>query len=152
MVQSAATTPEDYLAELEPERRDVVGRLREVILAGLPPGFEEVMSYGMIGYVVPHSLYPPGYHCNTDLPLPFMNLASQKQYVAVYHMGIYADAELLAWFQNAYREQLGRKPDMGKSCLRLRKMDQVPYDLVGELAGRITPQEWIARYEAGVRR
>ncbi len=152
MVQSAAATPEAYLEELSPERREVVGRLRQVILDNLPKGFEETMSYGMIGYVVPHSLYPDGYHCSPDLPLPFMNLASQKNYVAVYHMGIYADDALLGWFQDGWAERVPTKLDMGKSCIRLKKMDQVPYDLIGELAAKMTPQDWIERYEASVKR
>lgn len=152
MVQSAAETPEAYLAELEPARRDVVGRLRDVILDNLPEGFEETMSYGMIGFVVPHSLYPDGYHCNPDQPLPFMSLASQKHYVAVYHMGIYADEGLLNWFRDAWAERMDRKLDMGKSCIRLKKLDDVPYELIGELAGRLTPQDWIERYESAVKR
>ncbi len=152
MVQSAAASPEEYLAELDPERREAVSRLREVILDNLPEGFEEVMSYGMIGFVVPHSLYPDGYHCNPDQPLPFMNLASQKNFIAVYHMGIYADPELLAWFQDAWAERVARKLDMGKSCIRLKKIGEIPYELFGELAGKITPQDWIARYESAIKR
>lgn len=151
MVSSAAATPEAYLAELDPERREIVSRLREVILERLPEGFEETMSYGMIGYVVPHALYPAGYHCNPDQPLPFMNLASQKHYVAVYHMGLYADDALEDWFRAAWAERDLGKLDMGKSCLRLKPNRTIPYDLVGELAGRMTPEEWIERYEAGIR-
>lgn len=152
MAQSSAATADEYLDELDPERRAVVGRLREVIRANLPEGFEETMSHGMIGYVVPHSVYPDGYHCNPKLPLPFINLASQKQYVAVYHMGLYADDALMQWFRAAWAERVEGRLDMGKSCIRLRKMDQVPHELIGELAGRMTPQNWIERYEAGVKR
>jgi uncharacterized protein YdhG (YjbR/CyaY superfamily) len=152
MVQSSAATPEAYLAELTPERREVVERLREVILEHLPEGFEESMSYGMIGYVVPHSVYPDGYHCSPDQPLPFMNLASQKNYVAVYHMGIYADESLLKWFRDAWSEHVPTKLDMGKSCIRLKKMDQVPYELIGELAGKMSAEDWIARYESAIKR
>lgn len=152
MVQSAAETPEAYLAELDPDRRETVARLREVILDNLPEGFEETMSYGMIGYVVPHALYPDGYHCNPDQPLPFMSLANQKNFVAVYHMGIYADDDLLHWFQAAYRDQVPTKLDMGKSCIRLKKPEQIPYELIGELAGKMTPGDWIERYESAVKR
>lgn len=152
MVPSKAATPDDYLEALEPERRAVVGRLREVIRDHLPEGFEETMSYGMIGYVVPHSIYPDGYHCDPKLPLPFINLASQKQYVAVYHSGLYTDEDLMQWFRDAWAERVDGRLDMGKSCIRLRKMDQVPYDLIGELAGKMTPRDWIERYEAVVRR
>lgn len=152
MAQSSAATPDEYLDELEPERRAALGRLREVFRANLPEGFEETMSYGMIAFVVPHSVYPDGYHCNPKLPLPFISLASQKQYLAVYHMGLYADDELMQWFRAAWAERVEGRLDMGKSCIRLRKVDQVPHDLFGELAGRMTPQDWIERYEARVKR
>ena len=152
MVQSRAQTPEAYLAELPEDRRAVMEQLRAAVLDNLPEGFEEVMSYGMLGYVVPHALYPDGYHCDPKLPLPFMNLAAQKNFYAVYHMGIYADPDLMAWFQDEYRDRVPTKLDMGKSCLRLRNPKHIPYELIGELAAKMTPQDWIERYEAGVRR
>lgn len=152
MVQSSASTPAAYLDELGPGRREAVSRLRETLLEHLPDGFEETMSYGMIGYVVPHSLYPAGYHCNPELPLPFLNLASQKQYVALYHMGLYADDGLLAWFREAWEARAPAKLDMGKSCIRFRNTEHIPYALVGELAEKMTPQDWIDRYEASIRR
>jgi uncharacterized protein YdhG (YjbR/CyaY superfamily) len=152
VVQSAAQTPEAYLAELPEDRRAVMEQLRAAVLDNLPDGFEEVMSYGMLGYVVPHALYPDGYHCDPKLPLPFMNLAAQKHFYAVYHMGIYADPDLMAWFQDEYRDRVPTKLDMGKSCLRLKNTKHIPYDLIGELAAKMTPQDWIERYEAGVRR
>ncbi len=152
MVQSSAPTPEAYLAELPEDRRAVMEQLRSAVRDNLPPGFEEVMSYGMLGYVVPHSLYPDGYHCDPKLPLPFMNLAAQKNFYAVYHMGIYTDPDLMAWFQAEYAERVPTKLDMGKSCIRLKNPKHIPYDLVGELAAKMTPQDWIERYEAGVRR
>lgn len=152
MVQSRAQTPEAYLAELPEDRRAVMEQLRATVLDNLPEGFEEVMSYGMLGYVVPHALYPDGYHCDPKLPLPFMNLAAQKNFYAVYHMGIYADPDLMAWFQDEYRDRVPTKLDMGKSCLRLRNPKHIPYELIGELAAKMTPQDWIERYEAGVRR
>ncbi len=147
-----ATTPDQYVAQLPEDRKLAIGRLREVIRTHLPPGFEETMSYGMIGYVVPHSLYPAGYHCDPKLPLPFMNIASQKNFIALYHSGIYADAELLEWFLEAYAQLGIGKPDMGKSCIRFKKPERIPFDLIGELCTRMTPQAWIARYEAAIKK
>jgi uncharacterized protein YdhG (YjbR/CyaY superfamily) len=152
VVQSAAQTPEAYLAELPEDRRAVMEQLRAAVLDNLPDGFEEVMSYGMLGYVVPHALYPDGYHCDPELPLPFMNLAAQKHFYALYHMGIYADPDLMAWFQAEYVDRVPTKLDMGKSCIRLKNPKHIPFDLIGELASKMTPEDWIARYEAGVRR
>lgn len=151
-MQSKATTPEQYLGELPEDRKEPMIKLRQVILDNLPAGFKECMSYGMLGYVVPHSVYPAGYHCDTKLPLPFMNLASQKNFIAVYHSGIYASPELMEWFTKEYGERVKGKLDMGKSCVRLKKMDQIPYDLFGELASKMTAQEWIDLYEANVKR
>ncbi|MEZ4806710.1 MAG: DUF1801 domain-containing protein [Flavobacteriales bacterium] len=148
----AANDPDGYIAQLPEERRAAMQRLRTVIKRGLPKGFTETMSYGMIGYVVPHSLYPAGYHCDPSLPLPFMSIASQKNFIAVYHMGIYADKELLAWFVKAHAEQVPAKLDMGKSCMRFKKPDLIPFDLIGELAGKMTVKEWIERYGAAVKR
>jgi len=150
-MQYKATSPDDYVSQLPEERKPVITKLREVIKANLPEGFEEVMSYGMIGYVVPHSLYPAGYHCNTSLPLPFMNLASQKNFIAVYHSGVYADPDLMAWFVEEYPKYVKTKLDMGKSCVRLKKMDQVPYDLIAELASKMTVDAWIEMYESKVK-
>lgn len=151
-MQSKADTPEAYLKELPDERKEAMGKLRRVILDNLPDGFEERMSYGMLGYVVPHSIYPAGYHCDTKLPLPFMNLASQKNYIAVYHSGVYADEKLLNWFKGEYAKRVQTKLDMGKSCIRFKKMEHIPYDLIGELASKLTPQEWIDIYEAQIKR
>ena len=121
--------------------------LRKVILKNLPKGFAEVMNYGMLGYVVPHALYPAGYHCDPKLPLPFMNIASQKNFIALYHMGIYADKKLLDWFTKEYPKHSKTKLDMGKSCIRFKKPDQIPFTLIGELASKLSPKEWIALYE-----
>lgn len=151
MVQSTAQTPEAYLAELPDDRRAVMEKLRSAVLDNLPDGFEEVMNYGMLGYVVPHAIYPEGYHCDPKLPLPFMNLAAQKRFTAVYHMGIYSDPELMAWFQAEYAKQVPTKLDMGKSCIRLKNPKNIPFELIGELAGKMTPQDWITRYEAVVK-
>ena len=110
-------------------------------------GFKELMGYGMLGYVVPHSKYPDGYHCNPELPLPFINLASQKNFIALYHMGIYSDPKLLNWFTKEYPKHSKSKLDMGKSCIRFKKPEDIPYKLIGELASKLTPDEWIKMYE-----
>jgi uncharacterized protein YdhG (YjbR/CyaY superfamily) len=146
-MQSKATTVDQYLSELPADRREAVGKLRKAIVKNLPKGFNEVMGYGMIGYVVPHSMYPAGYHCNPRDPLPFMNLASQKNFIAVYHMGIYLDPALLKWFTDEYAKAGAGKLDMGKSCIRFKKMDNIPVELIGTLAARITPAAWIEMYE-----
>lgn len=146
-MQSKATTVEQYLAELPPDRQAVMEKLRKLVKKNIPKGFQECMNYGMIGYVVPHKLYPSGYHCTPELPLPFMNIASQKNFVAVYHMGIYADPKLLKWFTDAYTQLGIGKLDMGKSCIRFKKMDKIPFELIGELAAKMTPQNWIAVYD-----
>ena len=121
---------------------------RKNILENLPEGFSETMGYGMLGYVVPHSKYPAGYHCDPKLPLPFINIASQKNFIAVYHMGIYTDSALLDWFTTEFQKQCNSKPDMGKSCIRFKKMDRIPYKLIGELASKMGPDEWIGKYES----
>ena len=138
-----ANSPEDYINQLPEERKAVISELRKIILESLPVGFEETMSYGFISYVVPHSLYPAGYHCNPKEPLPFMSIASQKNFVAVYHMGVYADQELLNWFVQEYPNHMKTKLDMGKSCIRFKKMNQIPYELIGELSKKITVEQWI---------
>ncbi len=140
------------MAELPDERREPMSRLRNTILTHLPSGFEEVMNYGMIGYVVPHSTYPEGYHCDPKQPLPFMNIASQKHYIAVYHSGIYADKEILDWFVGEYPKYMSTKPDMGKSCIRFKKVDSIPYELIGQLCEKISVQEWIDTYEKQVKK
>lgn len=151
-MQSQASTPEQYLDELPEDRQAPMRRLRQVVLDNLTGGFEECMSYGMLGYVVPHSVYPPGYHCNPDLPLPFMNLASQKHFIAVYHMGMYASEEVMRWFQAEYARRVPTRLDMGKSCVRMKNMENIPYGLIGELAARMTAEEWISLYEARIKR
>ena len=146
-MKPAATTPKEYIDQLPADRKKVISKLRATIRKNLPKGFKEEMNYNMLGYVVPHSLYPKGYHCDPSKPLPFMNLASQKNFIAVYHMGIYADKQLLNWFTKRYEKQVEGKLDMGKSCIRFKKMDTVPFDLIGELAAKMTPQDWIKLYE-----
>ena len=137
--------------ELPEERKTAFLKLRESLLKTIPKGFEEQMSYGMLGYVVPHSIYPEGYHCNPKLPLPFMNIASQKNFIALYHMGIYAIPELLEWFTTEYPKHSSQKLDIGKSCIRFKKLDQIPFDLIAELAGKMTVEDWINCYETQIK-
>lgn len=151
-MRSKAKTPKEYLDTLPEDRRQAVKELRKVILKNLPKGFSEEMNYGMLGYVVPHSLYPDGYHCDPKQPLPFMCVASQKNYVAVYHMGVSSDPKLLKWFTDEYAKQSKTKLDMGKSCIRFKKVDQIPFKLIGELASKIKPSEWISVYEKSVKK
>jgi len=147
-----ANSPQEYLNKIPEERKEAMTKLRLAITKNLPQGFEETMSYGMIGYVVPHSIYPDGYHCEPSLPLPFMNLASQKNYIAIYHSGIYANEKMYEWLLHEFKKETGRKPDMGKSCIRLKQMDNIPYLLIGELASKITPQQWIKNYEKSIKK
>lgn len=140
-------TVEEYLLNLPEERQDVFHKLRDTILANIPEGYKEVINYNMLGYVVPHKIYPPGYHCDPKLPLPFINLASQKNYISFYHMGLYADEKMLQWFTDAFRDHSKHKLDMGKSCIRFKYMNDIPYDLIGELVSKMTVGDWIDRYE-----
>lgn len=137
----------EYIANLPPERKEALSQLRKIINDNIPDWFEECINYGMIGRVVPHSLYPDGYHCDPSLPLPFMNLASQKSHVAVYHMWVYSLSELKEWFEKEYASRVSTKLNMGKSCIRFKKVEQIPYDLIGELASKMTPQQVIEFYE-----
>ncbi|MCK0107740.1 DUF1801 domain-containing protein [Flavobacteriaceae bacterium S0825] len=146
-MQSKATSPKQYLAELPEERKEPIQKLRQQILDNLPEGMEECMNYGMLGYVIPHSVYPPGYHCDPKLPLPFMNLASQKNFVAVYSMVIYAKKEVMDWFTSEYTKRCKYKLDMGKSCIRFKRLNDIPYDLIGELTSKVGAEEWIQIYE-----
>jgi uncharacterized protein YdhG (YjbR/CyaY superfamily) len=147
-----ANSPDDYISKLPEDRQEVISKLRKVVLDNLPKGFSEEMSYGMIGFVVPHSIYPDGYHCDPKLPLPFMSMASQKNFVAFYHMGIYADEKLLDWFVKEYPKHSKYKLDMGKSCIRFKRMNDIPYDLIGELVSKVSVDDWIDRYDSVVKR
>jgi hypothetical protein len=151
-MQSKATTSEAYLTEIPEDRRKAFSKLRAVIKKNLPKGFKEEMHYGMIGFVVPHSKYPAGYHCDPKQPLPFMGIASQKNFIAVYHMGVYAIPELLKWFTAAHAKASPKKLDMGKSCIRYKKPEDIPFDLLGELASKMKPEDWIAVYEKNIKR
>ncbi len=151
-MSSKVQSPEQYIEQLPEDRKQAINKLRKAILKNLPKGFSEEMNYGMIGYVVPHSIYPNGYHCDPKQPLPFMNIANQKNFIAVYHMGVYADKKLYDWFTREYPKHSKTKLDMGKSCIRFKKPDQIPFELIGELAGKMTPKDWIKIYEQNLKR
>ena len=147
-----ANTPDEYIAQLPEERKGPMSQLRKTIQDNIPKGFDETISYGMIGYVVPHSAYPDGYHCTPELPLPFMNIASQKNFIALYHSGIYADKALHDWFVAEYPKHVKTKLDMGKSCIRFKNVNTIPYALIAELCKKMTVSDWIALYEKNVKR
>ena len=151
-MQIKANTPDEYLEKIPEDRKEPMEKLRQVILENLPDGFKETINYGMIGYVVPHSIYPDGYHCAPELPLPFMSIASQKNFIGLYHMGIYANEELLQWFVDEYAKQVPTKLDMGKSCIRFKKPEQIPYALIGELSSKVSVNDWINFYEKAVKK
>jgi hypothetical protein len=151
-MHSNAKTVEEYLAEVPEDRLEYFTKLRDTILTNLPEGFAEEMSYGMIGYVVPHSLYPDGYHCAPELPVPFISIASQKNFIGLYHMGIYAKKEMLDWFVAEYPKHCDLKLDMGKSCIRFKKPEQIPFDLIAELVTKMSVSEWLEIYEGHLKR
>ncbi|NUL81605.1 MAG: DUF1801 domain-containing protein [Armatimonadetes bacterium] len=141
-----ATSVDQYLAELPEDRKELVLAVRDAILKNLPKGMEETIQYGMIGYVVPHSIYPKGYHCDPKQPLPFAGLALQKNYVSLHLMSLYGHSPTLAWFQKAWADS-GKKLDMGKGCVRLKSLDQTPLDVIGQVIGRMTTEEYVAMFE-----
>jgi hypothetical protein len=145
-MQSSAKTVQEYLKELPAERREAVNAVRGVILANLPKGYEECMSYGMIGYVVPHSIYPKGYQCNPKVPLPFVNLGSQKNHMSLYLMCCYGDPKSKAWLEKAWKSA-GKKFDMGSGCLRFKKLEDVPLEVIGELVASMPVDVYIRRIE-----
>lgn len=149
-MQSKSTTVNEYLKEIPSERKEAFSKLRNEILKNLPKGLEEGMTYGMIGYYVPHSIYPNGYHCDPKQPLPFAALASQKNFISFYHMGMYSDQKLLDWFQNEYPKFSNAKLDMGKSCVRFKKMDDIPFTLIGKLMKKMTVKDWVKNYESNL--
>lgn len=142
-----ASTPDEYVSLLPEDRQAAVQQLRQVLLNNLPAVIEETMAYGMIAYVIPHTIYPKGYHVNPAEPLPFMSIASQKRHIALYHMGIYAYPELLTWLAEEYARRSLGKPDMGKGCIRFRRPDKIPFDLVADLCGRVDVEDYIRKYE-----
>ncbi len=152
-MKNMVLTPDEYIQQVDtPERQAALERLRQVLLENLPDGFSETIAYGMIGYVVPHSIYPAGYHCDTKQPLPFVSLAAQKNALTIYHMGIYATPSLMEWFVGEYPKHCKSKLDMGKGCIRFKKLEDIPYGLVAELAQKITVEAWIATYESALKR
>ena len=150
-MQSVARTVEQYIQELPPDRIEPISKLVDIIRKNLPEGFAEGMSYGMIGWVVPHSIYPKGYHCDPKQALPFVSLASQKNHISLYHMALYGGVHL-DWFTEQWKQHSPKKPDMGKGCIRFRKAEDIPFTLIGELVSKITPQEWISFYESNLKR
>ena len=151
-MQYKANSPEEYINQVPEERKETLKKLQKTINQNLPKGFEEGMQYGMIGYYVPHSKYPDGYHCNPKEPLPFISFASQKNSVNLYHSGIYAIPEIHDWFVNEYPKHCKRKLDMGKSCIRFKKMEEIPFDLIAELCSKISVDEWITAYEINTKK
>jgi hypothetical protein len=144
-----ANTPEEYIEKIEDDaKKDAIIKLRKIIQTNIPDGYEEGMSYNMIGYYIPPSLYPAGYHCDPKLPLPFVTIAAQKNFVAVYHMGVYSDPTLLEWFVTEHAKRSTKKLDMGKSCIRYKNPEHIPYDLIGELMTKISAKTWIDTYES----
>ena len=150
-MQSKALTAEEYLDSLPEDRKKIITKLRNTIRKNLPKGFKESMGYGMLCYVVPHSIYPPGYHCDPKLALPFISLASQKNHIAIYHMGLYG-GKYLDWFQKEWKNHSDKKLDMGKSCIRFKKPEDIPLDLIAELCTKMTPEDWIAVYEQNIKK
>ena len=149
---SKAETPEEYINQLPEDRKAPITKLNNLIKKNMPKGLEAGMGYGMLAYFVPKSIYPDGYHCKPFPPLPFMNLASQKNFIALYHSGLYAKKELYDWFVAAYPKHCKSKLDMGKSCVRFKKLDDIPYNLIEELMGKMTVEEWITIYESALKK
>ena len=149
---SKAITPDEYFKDLPADRKEPMKKLRDTVLKNLPKGFKETMGYGMVGYVVPHEIYPAGYHCDPKVALPFLSIASQKNFIAMYHMGLYGSPELLKWFTDEYAKQSPTKLDMGKSCVRFKKPEHIPYKLIGDLVKKISVKDWIAMYEKNLNR
>ncbi|RST26801.1 DUF1801 domain-containing protein [Chryseobacterium lacus] len=151
-MKANGTTVKEILANVPEERAEAFNRLHQTIIENLPEGFEAAISYGGLGYVVPHSLYPSGYHCKPEEPLPFAGIASQKNSVNLYHMGIYSDPELMKWFTEEYPKHSKRKLDMGKSCIRFKKTQDIPFELIGELMKKMTVQDWVNIYESNLKK
>lgn len=151
-MQATGKTVDEILTSLHEDRAEPFNKLHEVIVKNLPKGFEPGISYGGLGYVIPHSLYPTGYHCKPIEPLPFAGIASQKNFISFYHMGIYSEPRLLDWFVSEYPKYSKQKLDMGKSCIRFKKLDDIPYQLIGELMTNMSADEWINLYESRLKK
>ena len=141
----------DYTNSLASDRKTTITQLINVIEQNIPKGFEKVMNYGMPSFVIPHSIYPNGYHCDTTLPLPFIGVSNQKSSISLHHMGLYADSELLDWFKSEYPKHSNTKLDMGKSCIRFKKFNEIPYELIGVLSNKMTVKNWIDIYEQNIK-
>lgn len=148
MPKSELKTVNEYIKTIDAERKPAFEKLRETISKNLPKGFEECISYGMPAFVVPHKIYPNGYHCKPTEPLPFISIAAQKTAISVYHMGMYMDKSLYNWFVAEYPKHCKTKIDIGKSCIKFKKVDDIPYNLIGELVKKITVKDWIEKYES----
>lgn len=151
-MKATGKTVQEILANLPSDRAEPFTKLHNIIVKNLPEGFEAAISYGGLGYVVPHSIYPSGYHCKKIEPLPFAGIASQKNSINLYHMGIYAEPKLSEWFILEYPKHTKQKLDMGKSCIRFKKLDEIPYQLIGELMKKMSVQEWITMYETKLKK
>lgn len=147
-MKAAGNTVDEILSNVPEDRLEAFNKLHNIILKNLPEGFEAAISYGGLGYVVPHTIYPAGYHCKPIEPLPFAGIASQKNSVNFYHMGIYSDPKLLDWFVTAYPKHSKQKLDMGKSCIRFKKMEEIPFELIGELMTKMSVKQWVEMYES----
>lgn len=151
-MQSRAQSPEQYVAELPEDRIDPINKLRDVIKANLPKEYEEIITYGMLAYPVPLKVFPDGYHSKKEEPLPFISLASQKNYISLYHMALYGDSEILMWFEQEWYKHSEKKLDMGKCCIRFKKMDDIPYELIGKLVSKMNFKEWISIYTKALKK
>ncbi|PLX09802.1 MAG: hypothetical protein C0596_00525 [Marinilabiliales bacterium] len=151
-METRAKTVEEYLETLPEDKKSALIKLRDTIKHNIPEGFKETMAYGMPSFVVPHEIYPKGYHVNPNEPLPFISFASQKNNISIYHMGMYSDTNLMDWFLDEYPQYLSTKPNIGKSCVRFRKPEQIPYQLIADLVSKMTPQTWIDIYEKNYRK
>lgn len=150
-MQIPATSVNDYLSKIPAERVQAMTKLWQTVKKNIPKGFAEGVNYGMIGFAVPHKIYPAGYHCKPTDPVPFVGIASQKNFIALYHMGIYASPQLLKWFTTEYKKQVKTKLDMGKSCIRFKKPSEIPFELIGELMKKMTVTDWITLYEKNLK-
>ena len=151
-MQYKANAPEEYINQAPEERKEILQKLQKIINQNLPKGFEEGIQYGMIAYYVPHEIYPNGYHCNPKEPLPFLSFASQKNSVNLYHMGIYSKKDIFDWFVGEYPKHCKRKLDMGKSCIRFKKMEEIPFELISQLCTKLTVNQWIKTYETAIKK
>ncbi len=145
-------TVNEILKNVPKDREEAFNKLHDIIVKNLPKGFEAAISYGGLGYVIPHVIYPAGYHCKPSEPLPFAGIASQKNSINFYHMGIYSNPKLMKWFITEYPKYTKQKLDIGKSCVRFKKFDEIPYKLIGELMKKMTSNEWIKIYETNMKK